>query len=478
MNTSFISLILLHCILALRCQAQEEKREQANILLIAVDDLNNWVGALKGHPQVRTPNIDRLASKGVLFTNAHAQAPICNPSRVSIMTSLYPASTGIYFNAGNIEESPVARKNTHMLQRFETEGFHVSGAGKLLGVPQEEKYVPNYGGGFGSYGPLPEKKLSGFEGERLWDWGAFPDRDEETPDYKVAGWAVEQLKGKKNQPFFFAVGFYRPHVPLYVPQEWLDRYPLESIQLPLVYKNDMKDLPPYVTNLRSWEDIYLEPTHNWIIKHNQWQRLVQAYLASVSFVDHQIGKIIDALEQSPYRDNTQIVLFSDHGFHLGEKQAWGKQTLWEVSTQVPMIIAGPSIKGGRVCKKPVQLLDIYPTLLELARLNSDQSLEGHSLVPLLNDTAASWPHMSRTSFGPGNEAVRSERYRYIHYNDGSEEFYDHQNDPHEWHNQRDNPQYYDIIRAHRSFIPKSSHPVVGKGSTGHKVYSATEALKK
>lgn len=478
MRAAYFYFLPLSVLLAPPCCAQDKTQKQSNILMIAIDDLNDWVGVLRGHPQARTPNIDRLAAKGVLFANAHAQAPICNPSRASIMTSLYPASTGIYFNTGAIQESPAARKNIVMPRRFEREGFHVSGAGKLFGGPQDEKYIPYYAGSFGGFGPLPEKKLSAFDGVRLWDWGAYPDRDEEMPDYKVATWAVEQLQAGQSQPFFLAVGFYRPHVPLYAPQEWLDKYPLESIQLPSVPPADMDDLPPYVTSLRSWEDIYVEPTHDWIVKHNQWRRLVQAYLASVTFVDHQIGRVLDALEKSHYSDNTQIVLFSDHGFHLGEKQAWGKQTLWEVSTRVPMIVAGPGIGKGKVCMKPVQLLDIYPTLLELAGLEADPSHEGHSLVPLLEDPRARWPHMARTGFGPGNEAVRSERYRYIHYNDGSEEFYDHRHDPHEWHNQCDNPMYNDIIQAHRSLIPQKNHPVVGEGSTGHKVYSATEALRK
>ena len=252
MKASYISLFLLTVLPELACHAQDKVQEQANILMIAVDDLNDWVGILRGHPQARTPNIDRLAAKGVLFANAHAQAPICNPSRASIMTSLYPASTGIYFNAGAIAESPAARKNIVMPRRFEKEGFHVSGAGKLFGGPQDEKYIPDYGGSFGGFGPLPEKKLSGFDGVRLWDWGAYPDRDEEMPDYKVAAWAVQQLEAGQSQPFFLAVGFHRPHVPLYAPQEWFDSYPLESIQLPSVHATDMEDLPPYVTSLRRY----------------------------------------------------------------------------------------------------------------------------------------------------------------------------------------------------------------------------------
>lgn len=468
-------LVLLFIFVAIVCQAQEPvKNQRPNVVLILVDDLNDWVGVLGGHPQVRTPNIDRLAARGMLFANAYAQAPICNPSRASIMTSLHPTTTGIYFNTGEIDESSPAQKNIVMPRRFKREGYRVMGAGKLFGGKLEERYVPGYEGGFGGFGPLPETKLSGFVGVPLWDWGAYPGRDEETSDYKVAEWAVNRLQGTQPQPFFLMAGFYRPHVPLYVPQKWLDEYPSESIQLPAVVENDMDDLPAYATTLRSWENIYVEPTQNWIIKNNQWQTLVQTYIASITFVDHQIGNVLDALEQSPYKDNTYIVLLSDHGFHLGQKKAWGKQTLWEVSTRVPMIIAGPNIGKG-ICKKPVQLLDVYPTLLELTGLEADPRHEGHSLVALLKNPGTDWPHMARTSFGPGNHAIRSERYRYIHYNDGSEEFYDHQNDPHEWYNQSDNPDYADLIRKHKSLLPEKNYPVVGNGSTGHKVYAATEA---
>jgi len=197
----------------------------------------------------------------------------------------------------------------------------------------------------------------------------------------------------------------------------------------------------------------------------------------VSFVDHQIGRILDALDASPYRDNTYIVLYSDHGFHLGEKERWAKRSLWEDSTRVPMMIAGPGLAAGKVCTKPVQLLDIYPTLLDLAQLEADPKLEGHSLAPLLKNPESDWPHMARTSFGLGNVAIRSERYRYIHYNDGSEEFYDHSNDSHEWTNLSNNPEVASKIKAHRTFLPEASHPILKGNSTGHKAYAASEAVR-
>jgi arylsulfatase A-like enzyme len=452
--------------------------EKPNILLIAVDDLNDWIGCLGGHPQAQTPNMDKLAARGVLFNNAHCQSPVCNPSRASMMTSLYPETTGIYFLNPDLKVSPAARKNTLLLNRFEAEGYHVTGAGKLFhnGGNQNSSYVPNYGGGFGGFGPMPKKKISPYPGHPLWDWGVFPDKDEKMPDHKLAAWGVAQLQKKYDKPLLLATGFYRPHVPQFAPQKWFDMYPLESLQLPKTMKNDNGDLSQYAIDLSNLK--HVSPTHEWVTQNNEWKPLVQSYLACVSFVDHQVGKVLTALENSPYKDNTYIILYSDHGFHLGEKERWAKRSLWEDGTRVPMIICGPGIAKGKVCKKPVELIDIYPTLLEMAGLEKDEKLEGNSMAVLLRDPEADWSHMARTSFGPGNVTIRSEQYRYIHYNDGTEEFYDHSTDSHEWSNQIKNPEMAALIKEHRKFLPKTSAPILGKRSTGHQAYEASEKAQK
>ena len=461
--------------LATTASAGEEKPD---ILLIAIDDLNDWVGCMGGHPQAKTPNIDRLAARGVLFSNAHCQAPVCNPSRASMMTSLYPATTGIYFLDPDLAAAPVARRNTLLPKRFEQEGYDVTGAGQIFHGNQNKRYLPNWAGAFGGFGPLPKQKLSGFPGVRAWDWGVFPERDEELSDHKIAAWAVEQIRQRQTEgasPQLLAVGFYRPHVPQYVPQKWFDLYPLETVQLPAVLEDDLKDLSQYGINLTRLE--HVAPAHEWVVKHNEWKPLVQSYLACVSFVDHQVGKVLDALEESPRKDNTLIVLYADHGFHLGEKERWAKRSLWEDGTRVPLIMAGPGVAQGRVCSKPVQLLDVYPTLLDLTGLKPDPKLEGHSLSVLLENPLAEWPFMARTSFGPGNDSIRSERYRYIQYNDGSEEFYDHADDPHEWKNLIETPELASEIARHRAFLPKQAHPVLGQGSTGHNAFKASEAAR-
>lgn len=453
-----------------------QNRNQPNIILIAIDDLNDWIGCMGGHAQAKTPNIDRLAKDGMLFTNAHCQSPVCNPSRLSMMLSLYPSSTGLYFLNPDREASIVAKENSLLPDRFQNEGYYVTAAGKLFhGYKQNKKYFPNYAGSFGSVGPIPEYKLTNFPGHRLWDWGPTSENDEEMPDHKIAEWAKKQLTKKYDSPFFLGVGFYRPHVPLYAPKKWFDLYPLDSLELPLMLQQDMEDLSEYAINLTRLK--HVTPKHDWVKDNNEWKPLVQSYLACVSFVDNQVGMLLDALEESDYKKNTFIVLYSDHGFHLGEKERWGKRSLWEESTRVPMIVAGPGIDNGMKCNKPVQLLDIYPTLIDLAGLTSDSKLEGHSLVPLLTNPSAYWPYMARTSFGRGNISIRSERYRYIRYNDGSEEFYDHLDDPYEWKNLIEDRSMHQLIAAHRALLPKINHPILGSGSTGHKAYEAAESRK-
>ena len=450
--------------------------EKPNILLIAIDDLNDWIGVLGGHPQAQTPNIDRLAARGLTFTNAHCQSPVCNPSRASMMTSLYPATTGIYFLNPPIEASEVALRNKVMPRRFSEEGYYVTAAGKLFhnAYQQNETYIPNYGGSFGGFGPLPEEKLSPYPGLYLWDWGVYPAQEADMPDHQIAEWAVNQLETKRDTPLWMGVGFYRPHVPQYAPQKWFDLYPLDSIELPAYLADDLTDISEYGKNITRLEHVH--PDFGWVVKNDQWKPLVQSYLACVSFVDEQVGKVLEALEKSAYAENTFMVLYSDHGFHLGQKDRFAKRSLWEDGTRIPLIIAGPGIPQGEKRNQPVQLLDIYPTLLALAGLEADSLHEGRSLIPLLQKSDVDWPYYARTSFGPGNYAIISEQFRYIHYQDGTEEFYDRSNDLYEWHNLIQREDYAILIDQHRAQLPEREHPILGEGSTGHKSYAASEAL--
>ncbi len=367
-----------------------------------------------------------------------------------------------------------------MPERFADDGFEVMGVGKIFHSQGNQVFakVGSYGGGMGGFGPRPQKKISQPHGHPLWDWGAFPERDDQMPDYSVANWAIERLEKRYDKPFFLAVGFWRPHVPMFAPKKWFDLHPRDQIKLPVIQEKDNDDISSYAWDLTNVN--HVSPKHKWVKEAGQWDHAVQSYLASTSFVDHQLGRVLKALEESEHRDNTVIVLFADHGFHLGEKERWAKRTLWEDGTRVPLIVVDPARKGGLISTKPAELIDIFPTLLALNGLQPDPTQEGQSLTPLLDDPKADWQHPAITSFGPGNHAVRTERFRYIHYNDGSEELYDHSNDPHEWHNlirdgKPSNADLNAVLQQHRDQLPKKQHALLPGNSTGHKAFKAAES---
>jgi choline-sulfatase len=458
---------LLCCLALLACLALDGRAaapaEQArpNVLFIAIDDLNDWVGCLGGHPQAKTPNIDRLARRGTLFTNAHCQAPLCNPSRTSLLTGLRPTTTGIYGLAPWFRTVPAFKDRVTLPQYLASHGYLTLTTGKVWhgGYPprkEREKEFHVWGPG-ASVGARPARKLVTTPGGNhpLVDWGTFPHKDEDKGDWKVASWAVEQLQAKPRQPFFLAVGFFLPHVPCYATQKWFDLYPEDQLRMPVVKADDRADTPEFSWYLH-WK--LPEPRLSWLKKSHQWKPLVRAYLASISFMDSQVGRVLDALEASGQADNTIIVLWSDHGWHLGEKAISGKNSLWEESTRVPLIFAGPGVAKNARCARPAELLDLYPTLVELCGLPARKDLEGHSLVPQLKDASAprTWPAI--TSHNQGNHTVRSEHWRYIRYADGSEELYDHRNDPNEWNNLAKDPKYAKVIKDHARWLPKIDSP--------------------
>jgi arylsulfatase A-like enzyme len=450
--------------------------QRPNVLLISVDDLNDWVGCLGGHPQAKTPNIDRVAKMGTLFANAHCQSPVCSPSRASMMTGRYPHTTGLYFLSPDLKEAPALEGVQTMPEAFAAGGYKTMAAGKIFHGGDGrffQQYQPT-----GGFGPSPDKKISQPHGHALWDWGAYPASDDLMPDMKAATWAVDQLSADHDKPFFMGVGFYRPHVPMCVPQKWFDMHPMEQVKLPLVREDDRSDLSQYAIDLTNLK--HVSPTHEWMTGAGQWQHAVQSYLASVTFADHCVGMVIDALESSRYAENTIVVLFSDHGFHLGEKQRWAKRSLWEDGTRVPLVISAPGTPQNQRTAQPAELIDVFPTLLELAGLEPDDRQEGQSLVPLMDHptgrwNGGRWSNPAITSFGLGNFAIRSQRYRFIQYLDGSRELYDLQSDPHEWTNLASNPEYVDIIAEHAALLPKNQHPVLPGDSTGHEAYSAANA---
>jgi choline-sulfatase len=439
---------------------------QPNILFIAIDDQNDWLGHLGGHPLAMTPHLDALAARGTTFANAHCQAPLCNPSRASLLVGLRPSTTGVYGLAPSFRALPSLADRVTLPQYFAAQGYRTAGDGKIFhqGTRSGGKdAAPDFQetGGHGGVGATPPHKLvpaTPAISHPAMDWGVWPPDNDDTVkgDYAVASWTIDQIqKSPRDKPFFIAAGFFLPHVPCYATQKWFDLYPDDDSLLPTILQDDRDDTPRF-----SW---YLhwslpEPRLSQLQEMRQWRNLVRSYLACTSFVDAQIGRVMSALDASGHGDDTIVVLWSDHGWHLGEKAITGKNSLWERSTRVPLIFAGPGVAAGQQCTQPAELLDIYPTLVGLAGLPPRDDLEGVSLVPQLQDAAAPRERPAITTHNQGNHAIRSERWRYIRYADGSEELYDMERDPREWHNLAGRADHAHVLAEHRRWLPAIDVP--------------------
>ena len=429
-----------------------------NILMIVIDDQNDWVGFLGGHPQVKTPRMDALAAAGTAFTNAHAQAPLCNPSRTSVFSGLRPSTTGIYGLKPGVRGSSVLRDWVMLPQYFAQHGYVTACYGKVYhdgSVPPEDQDKE-----FSIFGPAPamprpeHKFVETPSSNPLVDWGVYPPDDRDSCDWITTDNAIAQLDATpRDRPFFIATGYRLPHLPCYVSQKWFDLYPEDTLELPPVLALDRDDTPRFSWYLH-WK--LPEPRLGWLETHDQWKPLVRAYLASTSFVDSQIGRLLDALKTSGRGDNTIVVLWSDQGWHLGEKLVTGKNSLWDRSTRVPLIFAGPGVTGAARCAEPAELLDIYPTLIALCGLPERSGLEGQSLVPQLRNAAATREQPAITTASADNHGVRTTRWRYIRYADSSEELYDMQLDPNEWTNLAGDPNYAGIKVDLAKWLPETS----------------------
>ena len=462
--------------------ADEPSDAQPNVLFIAVDDLNDWIGCLKGHPQALTPNMDRLAQRGVLFSNAHCASPACNPSRAAIFSGLMPRVTKVWFNqSGSLNTRyPSA---TQLAESFSKAGYSTLGTGKLLhskqprgfddyfkttqrwsplsknSVKYTEEELPSKSTDNPSHvtedsqgnkvvlplNRMPSDRKPTESGGESFDWGPFDVPDTDFGDTKITNWAIEKLMAGSDKPLFLAVGYYRPHIPLWAPKRFFDRFKDSPAKLPEHNPDDLDDLSP---TGKSWATRPVTAgSHATVQKFKQWQSAVEGYLACTTYVDHEIGRLLDALDNSKLGDNTVIVLWGDHGWHLGEKEHWGKLTGWERSTRVPLIVV-PSkkmaegfSKSGSACAQPVSLIDLYPTLVELCGLESPERLDGQSLVPLLKDPQQATDRAVVTTFSKSNHSLRTDRWRLIRYADGSEELYDLEQDPNEWDNLADSKKH-------------------------------------
>lgn len=508
-------------LLMLAISSSKEKlaiQDHPNVLFIAIDDLNDWTGSLGGNIQAITPNLDKLANQGRLFTNAHSSVAICLASRNSLLSGLRPSTTGWY----SISNEQAALVNSYenvmsgkkMLPAlFKNNGYNTYCAGKIfhngatdfpfLKDSLWDDVLPDYkeklrpidyerGEGYGGYNfyPFPKNgsKLKRYYGEKIKGHSLCggPLDPEDMPEGKmydefIADYAINKIQEVHEKPFFLSVGFIRPHVPYTAPRKYFDMYENINIKLPEVPDNEMKDIPligkaiayNYGANMGDFQAVKE-------IGDDFWKELVLSYLACVSFVDSQLGRVLNALEKSDYANNTIIILWSDHGQSLGEKLNFRKMSLWEESTRVPLYIVRPNEKyKGERCSKPVSLLDIYPTLVELCNLPKQNHLEGNSLKQLLDEPNKDWPYPALSFWRYKNFAVRSQDYRYIQYRDGSEELYNHRIDPEEHINLASNKNYKRIIENHKKWIPKNVQLPVGTTSwQGDEIESIIKKWKK
>ena len=435
-----------------------------NVLMILVDDLNDWVGYMGGHPNAITPNIDKLARRGTSFLRAHANAPICGPSRASMLTGIRPSTSGIYFHVDDRDLTSMVRNDTTGISLlpnyFENYGYKTYGVGKVFHLGDKAGVFDEYGG-LANFGPKPPRR---FNYDPEWfgkpkgtstDWGVYPENDSLTYDYRIADWAIERLKRTTATPFFMAVGFMRPHVPWYTSQYWIDIHPLDSIQTPSRKQNDWNDIPAIAASVTDWP---MMPEMKWMQRDRRWEKAVRAYLASVSFVDQQIGRVLEALEATGKESNTIVLLVSDHGYHLGEKDLFQKGTLWQRSSHIPMIWAGPGINDGNKSHALTSLIDVYPTLSELCELETPSYLEGQSLAPILSNNSRPMEHYVLTNHGPKNYSVYHKNWHFISYFDGSMELYDLEEDPNEWYNLIDKKELGTVVERLKLFLPSLAAP--------------------
>jgi arylsulfatase A-like enzyme len=426
-----------------------------NVLFIAVDDLNHWVGHLGRNTQVRTPNIDRLAARGVTFTKAYAAAPICNPSRAALMSGLRPSTTGVYANT--TDWRPLISPERTLITHFRTNGYRTLGAGKIYhGSLDRQTEWDEYGADRRS----PCKLLNQTDGVGAIKFSPVACGDEAIPDYSIADYGIAQLQRKHDRPFLITIGFRKPHMPWNVPKKYFDMYPLDTIQLPPYQELDLSDIPPSgvkMARLPAAASPEVPSDHELILKSGRWKEAVQAYLATITYVDGQVGRVLDALDRSAYRENTIVVFFGDHGWSLGEKHHWRKFALWEEATRAPLIWVAPGVtKPGTASHRTVDFMSIYPTLSELCGLPIPSHVEGLSIRTLLANPGAVWDRPALTTHGYKNHAARSEGWRYIRYENGEDELYDETKDPYEWTNLAKDKKYDKVKSELAAVFPKTN----------------------
>ena len=452
---------LLLSFLILTC-APLHASEKPNILFIAIDDMNDWTGFLGGHPQAKTPNMDRLAKKGVNFSNAHCSAPGCSPSRNALLYGVEPFRSGLYafYNQDAFSDN-VLKGAKSMLHFFKTNGYNTYGSGKIHHRREQTSVEWTKFHKLQETNPLEFDEEAGYRQGKSDKMNFSPTLNplEDHHDYRNTSFGVNVLESEHDKPFFLAVGIIKPHLPFTCPKRFFDLYP-EVVKPPRINEDDWSDIPPVGKAMAKIKD------DRRFKSDKAWNKVRRAYLACISWADHNVGRLIDALEKSSYADNTVVVLWSDHGYALGEKRHFRKFALWEETTRVPFIIWDTREKKtvfGREVKGGVSLINIYRTLAELAELEVPEHIDGLSLVSQLNNHSTPLSGPAICSWGRGNYTVRTEAWRYIRYYDGSEELYDHTRDSDEWTNLGKRPEYNAVKEMLAARLPGMEVPLVMEG---------------
>jgi arylsulfatase A-like enzyme len=429
-----------------------------DVLFIVVDDMNDWISLLDPKSPIQTPNLERLARRGMLFKQAYCISAACNPSRAATMSGLRPSTSGVYGNKSDWRKAVGKRKT--IMQRFMDAGYQVQGAGKIFhhhlnGAFHDKESFHDFQHMRPQLYPPQKLNKAPRYGSRNTDWGAWPKRIEDSIDYRTASYCVKALLERKDdKPQFLACGIFKPHSPFFAPSTYHESY--DDIAFPVRKKDDWDDLPKGAANLMRNKKWFWNGMMQVESKATgSYQSFIRSYAACATFADAQIGRVLDGLDKSPRGKDTIVALWSDHGFHLGEKDHIEKFALWEKSNRVPFIVVAPgTAKPNTVCEHPVDLSVLYPTLLELCGLPDDKKAGGVSVIPLLRNPKGKWERPALMTYQRGNHAVRSERWRYICYADGSEELYDHDADPNEWTNLATGAGHEAIMERHRKWLPK------------------------
>ncbi len=448
-----------------QAQGSDQAQGRPNILFIAIDDMNDWTGFLGGHPKANTPNMDKLAQKGVNFTNAHCPAPGCSPSRNALLFGVEPFNSGLYAFYDSTVFDEVCLDRPSLGEFLNQNGYNTYGSGKIHHArPRTEAEWTEY---------HEKKKGSAYDGPRFDDDEGYIQGkkskmrfspslypEAEHPDYQFAQFGIDVLKRDHEKPFFLAVGLVKPHLPFVAPKRFFDLYPPDVDYAPRIKADDHADIPAVGRAMAKVGD------DTKFKKDKAWNKVRRAYLACISWTDFNVGRLLDALANSPYADNTIVVLWSDHGYALGEKKHFRKFALWEETTKTPFIIwdtrdqrgiKGREVKGG------VSLINIYRTLADLVGMEVPGIIDGFSLVPQLKDPDAPLAGPAICSWGRANYTVRARDWRYTRYYNGGEELYDHTKDPHEWTNLADNPEYAEMKKKLSLMLPKREAPLVTRG---------------